>query len=53
LSSYLATVNLPLADRDDPERAAREFLTWAEITAGWRWLVVLDDVRSPGDLTGL
>jgi hypothetical protein len=46
-------LGLPLADRDDPERAAREFLTWAETTTDRWWLVVLDDLRSPGDLTEL
>ncbi|MFC4052715.1 tetratricopeptide repeat protein [Actinomadura syzygii] len=45
-------LRLPLADRDDPERAAREFMTWTETTTQ-RWLVVLDDVRSPGALRGL
>ncbi|MGI5204726.1 tetratricopeptide repeat protein [Spirillospora sp. CA-108201] len=44
-------LNLPLADPDDPEQAAREFLTWAE-TTGRRWLVVLDDVQAQGDLRG-
>ncbi|MFC6901037.1 FxSxx-COOH system tetratricopeptide repeat protein [Nonomuraea dietziae] len=47
-----ARLGLPLADRDDPEQAAREFLVWAE-TTGWPWLVVLDDVQRPKDLSGL
>ncbi|MGP4029740.1 tetratricopeptide repeat protein [Actinomadura sp. 3N407] len=45
-------LGLPSAGRKDPERSAREFLTWAETTTR-RWLVVLDDVCSPGDMRGL
>ncbi|WP_339153680.1 tetratricopeptide repeat protein [Actinomadura luteofluorescens] len=45
-------LGLPSADREDPERSAREFLIWAETTTR-RWLVVLDDVCSPGDMRGL
>ncbi|MEV1246433.1 FxSxx-COOH system tetratricopeptide repeat protein [Nonomuraea sp. NPDC049750] len=45
-------LGLPLADRDDPEQAAREFLTWAE-TTDQHWLVVLDDVQHPKDLSEL
>jgi len=45
-------LGLPLADRDDPEKSAREFLAWAETTADRWWLVVLDDVRSPADVAG-
>ncbi|MCK2218702.1 FxSxx-COOH system tetratricopeptide repeat protein [Actinomadura sp. ATCC 31491] len=44
-------LSLP-AGREDPERAAQEFLLWAEITDR-PWLVVLDDVRRPKDLNGL
>ncbi|MFJ4412290.1 NB-ARC domain-containing protein [Streptomyces sp. NPDC088910] len=44
------------ADREDPERAARAFLAWLEpkpAPQAPRWLVVLDDVTDPADLTGL
>ncbi|WP_255218840.1 NB-ARC domain-containing protein, partial [Actinomadura formosensis] len=56
VSAYADTavrLGLPLADRQDPDRSAREFLAWAETTTQCWWLVVLDDVRSPGDLGGL
>jgi hypothetical protein len=36
----------------DPSRMAEQFLTWLAQTAR-RWLIVLDDVQDPGDLTGL
>jgi hypothetical protein len=52
-ASAALRLGLPLADRDDPEQAAREFLAWAETTTDRWWLVVLDDVQRPGDLTGL
>jgi WD40 repeat protein len=39
-------------DEGNTERAARRFREWLAAT-GRRWLVVLDDVKSPGDLTGL
>ena len=55
ISAYADTavrLGLPLADRDDPERSARGFVTWAETTDRW-WLVVLDDVHSSGDLAGM
>ncbi|MFE6056854.1 tetratricopeptide repeat protein [Kitasatospora sp. NPDC056446] len=41
---------------EDPEHAAAAFLAWLEPKAGrpaCRWLVVLDDVADPADLTGL
>ncbi|MGX8904028.1 NB-ARC domain-containing protein [Streptomyces netropsis] len=37
---------------DDPERAAARFLNWAQSTDR-RWLIVLDDVADPADLSGL
>ncbi|WP_338930543.1 tetratricopeptide repeat protein [Streptomyces netropsis] len=37
---------------DDPERAAARFLNWAQSTDR-RWLIVLDDVADPLDLSGL
>ncbi|GAA0991352.1 FxSxx-COOH system tetratricopeptide repeat protein [Acrocarpospora macrocephala] len=46
-----ARLGLPLTDRDDPEQAARDFLVWAE-TTDRSWLVVLDDVQRPKDLSG-
>ena len=46
-------LTLPGADREDPERSAQAFLAWAETVTGQWWLVVLDDVQQPGDLTGL
>ncbi|MGC4957111.1 tetratricopeptide repeat protein [Actinomadura citrea] len=36
---------------DDPEQAARRFLQWAS-TTGDTWLIVLDDIREPGDVQG-
>jgi tetratricopeptide (TPR) repeat protein len=40
------------ADDSEPVDAAEEFLTWLE-TTDRRWLVVLDDLAAPGDLSGL
>ncbi|HEX6343783.1 tetratricopeptide repeat protein [Umezawaea sp.] len=39
-------------DRSDPERGARRLLTWLATTS-CRWLVVLDDIRTPSDVNGL
>lgn len=39
-------------DDPDPERGARTFLEWLAGTHE-PWLVVLDDLRTPGDLDGL
>ncbi|WP_170232344.1 tetratricopeptide repeat protein [Saccharothrix saharensis] len=39
-------------DDGDPERAAGHFLNWLGDTAA-NWLVVVDDLRAPGDLNGL
>ncbi|WP_194243982.1 tetratricopeptide repeat protein [Nonomuraea phyllanthi] len=47
-----AAVKLGLADREDPDRAAAEFLVWAE-TASTPWLVVLDDLHDPQALRQL
>jgi hypothetical protein len=47
-----ARLGLRLADREDPERAAQEFLVWAE-TTDRPWLVVLDDVQRPKEVSGL
>ncbi|MEU6852612.1 tetratricopeptide repeat protein [Actinacidiphila alni] len=45
-------------ERDEPARAAQEFLAWLEPGPGaaaghCRWLLVLDNVTDPADLTGL
>ncbi|GAA3840731.1 hypothetical protein GCM10022226_74080 [Sphaerisporangium flaviroseum] len=47
-----AAVKLGLADGEDPERAACEFLVWADTTVT-AWLVVLDDVHNLEDLREL
>ncbi|MBC9001765.1 tetratricopeptide repeat protein [Micromonospora aurantiaca (nom. illeg.)] len=39
-------------DNTEPEQAAQRFLTWLATTSQ-RWLVVLDDLIDPDDLTGL
>ncbi|WP_052397689.1 tetratricopeptide repeat protein [Streptomyces sp. NRRL F-5123] len=40
------------ADPGHPDRAAERFLSWLQ-SEGRRWLVVLDDLADPADLTGL
>ena len=35
------------------ERAAEQFLTWLAASCERRWLVVLDDLATPGDIRGL
>jgi hypothetical protein len=40
------------ADPGQPDRAAGRFLAWLQ-AEGRRWLVVLDDLADPADLTGL
>jgi hypothetical protein len=53
LSSYArAGGQVTGADESDPVSAAEEFLTWLE-TTDRHWLIVLDDVADPGDLSGL
>ncbi|MDX3661753.1 NB-ARC domain-containing protein [Streptomyces sp. ID05-26A] len=47
----LAT-DLTGVEEPDPENGARRLLEWLS-TASARWLVVLDDVHSPADLSGL
>ncbi|NAS20085.1 tetratricopeptide repeat protein [Herbidospora sp. NEAU-GS84] len=47
-----AAVKLGVGEREDPERAAREFLIWADTTT-IPWLIVLDDLHDPADLRGL
>ncbi|MGW7529282.1 tetratricopeptide repeat protein [Streptomyces sp. NPDC054783] len=51
-----AAATLLAADANDAEGAAREFLAWLEPKPDeqrCRWLVVLDDVTDPVDMTGL
>lgn len=51
-----AAVDILAADPTDPERAAKAFLAWLEprpAPQAPRWLIVLDDVTDPSDLTGL
>ncbi|HUN36718.1 MAG TPA: tetratricopeptide repeat protein, partial [Trebonia sp.] len=53
LSSYAEAAQAVLgADEANPERAAQQFLEWLAMTDR-PWLVVLDDVAEPADLTGL
>ncbi|MFD7659491.1 tetratricopeptide repeat protein [Actinosynnema sp. NPDC059797] len=53
VSRYAAAgVEFARARADDPEPAAELFLGWLETTP-LRWLVVLDDLAGPADLTGL
>lgn len=47
-----SAVKLGIGKDEDPERAAGEFLLWAETTP-LSWLVVLDDIQDPADLRGL
>ena len=47
-----AASRTPGVDTTDDADAARHFLTWAAGTDR-RWLVVLDDLTSPGDAAGL
>ena len=42
---------IPGVNPTDPQTAAVRFMEWAAETSD-RWLVVLDDVRQPGDLAG-
>ncbi|MGX1549341.1 tetratricopeptide repeat protein [Streptomyces adustus] len=51
-----AAMELLGADPANPEMAAKALLAWLEPKAGavpCRWLVVLDDVADPADLSGL
>ncbi|MGA5559237.1 FxSxx-COOH system tetratricopeptide repeat protein [Streptomyces lavendulocolor] len=51
-----AAADILAADPTDPERAAKAFLAWLEpkpSPQAPRWLIVLDNVTDPGDLTGL
>ncbi|MFJ8273778.1 tetratricopeptide repeat protein [Streptomyces sp. NPDC094154] len=51
-----AAAELLAADANDAERSAREFLAWLEPKPDeqrCRWLVVLDDVTDPVNMTGL
>ncbi|WP_262371484.1 tetratricopeptide repeat protein [Streptomyces sp. WAC01526] len=53
-----AAEELLAAEPGDPERSAQAFLRWLEprppgSAPDCRWLVVLDDVADPGDVSGL
>ncbi|WP_172386299.1 tetratricopeptide repeat protein [Streptomyces sp. MNP-20] len=51
-----AGIELCRADPNDPEQAARSFLSWLTPKAAaqpCRWLIVLDDVTDPDDVKGL
>ncbi|MEV6301865.1 tetratricopeptide repeat protein [Actinoplanes sp. NPDC051861] len=53
LSTYaLAAGEISGVDDPDPQAAATRLLSWLAGT-GRRWLIVLDDLTSPADLTGL
>ena len=53
LTSYAqAASDVTGVDDPDPEQAAQRFLAWLAETER-RWLVVLDDLTVPSDLTGL
>ncbi|HEX4704933.1 MAG TPA: tetratricopeptide repeat protein [Pseudonocardiaceae bacterium] len=53
VSAYLdAAVAVLGADPDQPDRAVLRWLSWLA-TTDRRWLIVLDDLRLPGDLRGL
>ena len=47
-----AAVAIGVATSVDPERRAREFLSWLA-TTDKVWLIVLDDLANPGDVSGL
>jgi tetratricopeptide (TPR) repeat protein len=47
-----AAADILAADERDAERAAGRFLAWLAGT-DHRWLIVLDDLATPADLTGL
>ncbi|WP_159400978.1 tetratricopeptide repeat protein [Streptomyces sp. NRRL B-24484] len=40
-------------DSQEPDQAASAFLAWLDTNRSKRWLVVLDDVSRPSDMTGL
>jgi hypothetical protein len=53
LSAYTRlAADLTGVDEPDPEHGAQRLLSWLA-SASKRWLIVLDDVQSPGDLRGL
>jgi tetratricopeptide (TPR) repeat protein len=47
-----AGIDVSALDDGDAEQAAVRFLAWLAVTDR-RWLIVLDDLRAPADLTGL
>lgn len=53
LSAYTRlAADLTGVDEPDPEHGAQRLLSWL-VSASKRWLIVLDDVQSPGDLRGV
>jgi hypothetical protein len=53
LSTYSRlAADLTGVEETDPEQGAQRLLSWLA-NASKRWLIVLDDVQSPGDLRGL
>jgi transcriptional regulator with XRE-family HTH domain len=46
-------LGLPSANPEDPQRSAQALLAWAETVTSCWWLVILDDVQQPGDISGL
>lgn len=53
VSAYAqVAIDVTGVDDADPDQGARRLLDWLGSTSA-RWLVVLDDVQSPGDLVGL
>jgi len=46
-----AAVRVTGVKNTDDDRGAARFLAWLSEPHGWRWLIVLDDVADPADLT--
>jgi hypothetical protein len=54
LSTYAeAAADLTGVEDDNDERSANRLLAWLAKDHGKRWLVVLDDLQTPGDMIGL
>ena len=48
-----AAADLTGVEPADPAEGAARFLAWLRQSHGRRWLIVLDDLTTPGDLAGL